>query len=73
MAGITLAQAEAKLAEWMAADSAVAAGQAYNIGGRSLTRADALEIRKNIDYWNGRVVSLDSGRTGPSIMGGTPV
>ena len=37
MAGITLAQAEAKLAEWLAADTAVAAGQSYTIGGRSLT------------------------------------
>jgi len=49
---ITLAQAEAKLAAWMAADDAVASGQSYSIGGRSLTRANAAEIRNNIDYWN---------------------
>lgn len=71
MAGITLAQAEAKLAEWLAADTAVASGQAYTIGGRSLTRANAKEIRENIDYWNGMAQEL--GRGGISIKGGTPV
>jgi hypothetical protein len=76
MAGITLAQAKAKLAEWMAADTAVATNQSYNIAGRTLTRADAVEIRRNIDYWNNWVVTLDkfpNGRTGPSLVGGTPL
>lgn len=73
MAGITLAIAEAKLAEWLAADAAVANGQSYVIAGRTLTRALALEIRQNIDYWNSWVVTLDSGRTGPSLIGGTPL
>jgi len=71
MAGITLAQAEAKLAEWLAADTAVAAGQSYTIGGRSLSRANAREIRENITYWNDMVQSLDRG--GIAIKGGTPV
>jgi hypothetical protein len=71
MAGITLAQAEAKLAEWLAADTAVAAGQSYTIGGRSLSRANAREIRENITYWNDMAQSL--GRGGIAIKGGTPV
>lgn len=71
MAGITLAQAEAKLTLWMAADDAVAKGQSYTIGGRALSRADAAEIRANIDYWEAKVQRLSRG--GMKIFGGTPV
>lgn len=65
MAGITLAQAETALAAWLAADAAVATGQSYRIelpsgGSRELTRADAEEIRKNIDYWDGKVKKLSA-------------
>lgn len=72
MAGITLVQAEAKLAEWMAADTAVAAGQEYSIAGRSLRRSDAQEIRENIKFWDAKVRELEaiesgSGRRGPRL------
>lgn len=73
MAGITLTQAEAQLAIWLAADTAVASGQAYTIGGRSLSRANASEIRNNIDYWDAKVQKLTTGRTGPTVRGVTPV
>jgi hypothetical protein len=69
MAGITLAQAEAKLTEWMSADTAVSTGQEYSIAGRSLTRANAKEIRDNIDYWNTMVQRLSRG--GISVRGAT--
>ena len=58
MAGITITQAEAQLATWLAADTAVATGQAYAIGGRSLTRANAREIRENIVFWDKQVKRL---------------
>ncbi|MFA6575126.1 MAG: DUF6148 family protein [Nocardioides sp.] len=59
MAGITLAQAEAKLTLWMAAEDAVAnRGQAYSIEGRSLSRANLAEIRDAIDYWDRKVNEL---------------
>lgn len=61
MAGITLAQAEAKLAVWMAADEKVAGGQAVDLDGRRLTRADAAEIRRNIAYWDGWCRRLGGG------------
>ncbi len=61
MAGITLAQAQAKLTLWMAADDAVANGQSYSIAGRTLTRANSAEIMKNINYWNGMVKELSAG------------
>ena len=70
MAGITLEQAEAKLTAWMSADDAVASGQSYSISGRSLTRADASEIRDNIIFWDKQVKRLTRG--GIRVTGGTP-
>lgn len=59
MAGITLEQAEAQLASWLAASTAVAAGQSYEIAGRKLTRADAEQVKEMISYWDGKVKQLD--------------
>lgn len=76
MAGITLAQAEAQLTLWLAADTAVATGQSYTIGGRQLTRTDAREIRENIVFWDSQVKRLSSSETSGGriiIRGGTPV
>lgn len=70
MAGITLTQAEAQLTAWLSASTAVASGQAYTIGSRSLTRADAKEIRKQIEFWDSMVKSLDRG--GVRVRGITP-
>lgn len=72
MAGITLQQAEAKLAEWMSADTKVSAGQEYSIAGRTLRRSDAQEIRENIKFWDAKVRELEalesgSGRRGPRV------
>lgn len=69
-AGITLAQAESQLATWLAADSAVASGQGYSIAGRSLNRANASEIRENIEYWDRQVKRISRG--GISMKGATP-
>jgi len=71
MAGITLAQAETQLDLWITADAAVAAGQAYTIGGRSLTRANAKEIRENIVFWDNQVKRLTN--SGITVRGVTPV
>lgn len=68
-AGITLAQAQEKLALWLAADAAVAGSQRYEIdtgnGRRQLFRADAIEIRENIKFWDQKVKDLT-----PSAAGG---
>lgn len=71
MAGITLAQAEAKLTLWMDAEDRVASGQSYTINGRSLTRANLKEIRETITYWNSMVQRLTRG--GVRVGGITPV
>ena len=68
MAGLTLAQAEARLTAWLEADAAVSSNQSYSINGRTLTRANAKEIRDNIEFWDSKVKELDvqtRGRRGP--------
>lgn len=68
-AGITLAQAQAQLDAWLAADAQLATSQRYEIdtgnGRRMLQRADAAEVRENIKYWNEKVKELT-----PSGAGG---
>ncbi|WP_025036129.1 DUF6148 family protein [Bradyrhizobium sp. DOA9] len=62
MAGITLEQAQAQLTLWLAASAAVARSQSYEIetgnGRRKLQRADAAEIRQQIQFWQGQVNAL---------------
>lgn len=64
MPGITLATAQAQLDLWLAADAAVAAGQSYSIKDRSLSRADAGEITRKIEYWNNWVQKLSRAASG---------
>lgn len=73
MAGITLTQAETNLAAWLTASEKTAQGKSYTIGGRSLSRSDASEIRDMINFWQGHVTRLSSGgRGGRRMRGGTP-
>lgn len=62
---ITFAIAEAKLTEWLDAETAVSGGQEYEIGSRRLKRADLEFIRESITYWNTQCIKLGrSGGTG---------
>jgi len=72
MAWVTLAEARQHLAAWLEADAAVATGQAYTIGSRSLTRADAASIAERIAYWRRIVEQLEAGRSGPRVMRAVP-
>lgn len=56
MAGITLAQAEAQLALWLAADAKLSKGQSYSIAGRSVTRAETSE---RIEFWDRKCKELE--------------
>jgi hypothetical protein len=58
MAGITLAQAQARLDAYLAAELAVLGGQEYEIAGRRLKRANLKEIRDGIQIWEERVKDL---------------
>ena len=51
MAAWTLEEARESLKRWLDADAAVATGQEYTIGERSLTRADAATIAQRIKFW----------------------
>ena len=72
MAGITLAIAQAHLDAWLAASLAAANNQSYTINERSLTRADAKEIREQIMLWNTLVKQLTAGTAGPRVRLGVP-
>ena len=70
MAGITKTQAEAQLATWLAADTAVAAGQSFDVNGKAYTKVNAREIRENLNFWDAKVKELSRG--GIIIKGITP-
>ncbi len=61
MAGLTLEQAQAKLDEYLAAETKVLAGQMVEIDGTKLTRADLEMIQKGTAIWNQRVQRLSGG------------
>jgi len=56
---ITQEIAKEKLLMWLEAEEAVATGQSYTIGRRSLTRVNLAEIRRSIEYWEGRLEALE--------------
>jgi hypothetical protein len=62
---ISLGEARSQLSAWLTASRAIAAGQSYSIGNRSLTRANAQYIKEQIEFWEGRVNILASGSSGP--------
>ena len=64
MAGITLTQAETQLAAYVAAETKVLQGQAYEISGRRLTRANLAEIREGMDFWDRKVKELTNTSSG---------
>lgn len=69
MAGISVDQAQAQLDLWIEANARVASAQSYEISTgngstRRLTRADAAEIRAQIDYWRAMVSELTPASAG---------
>ncbi len=60
MAGITLAQAEARLTDYLTAEEKVLLGQEYEIAGRRMTRADLTAIRQGIEMWDAKVKALSA-------------
>ena len=49
-----------RLKIWLAAEEAIATGQRYQIEGRSLTRADLYDVRKELEYWAGKLAEAES-------------
>jgi len=71
MAGVTLEQAEAMLAEAMLARTEALKSQEMGIKDRRVRRADLEQINADIKYWDGQVKKLSSGRTGARVRGVT--
>ena len=61
---LTLGEAQDTLRRWMAALDAASNGQAYSIGGRSLTRQDIPTIRAEIQRWHNTVTALEQEAAG---------
>lgn len=57
--GITLSYAKKMLNLWLKAEEAVTTGSQYQIGNRSLTRANISEIRKQIRFWRSEIARLE--------------
>lgn len=53
---------------WLEADLAVAQGQSYTIGTRTLTRAHSGEIRRNIQLWSDRLAQIKRKSSGPRTI-----
>ncbi|AHN84817.1 hypothetical protein Phi2_0008 [Vibrio phage phi 2] len=68
----TLQEAKDMLATWIEAEKAVATGQSYKIGSRSLQRANLSEIRKQIQFWRNEITKLETGRKGARVMRAVP-
>ena len=68
MSSISLDEAKETLRIWLEAERAVATGQSYKIGSRSLTRANLSEIAERIKFWRNEVEKLESGRRGTRVM-----
>lgn len=61
MSWVTIDEAREHLRIWLEAEKAVATGQSYKIGTRSLTRANLSDIASRIKYWRNEVDKLESG------------
>ena len=62
MGSWTLEVAKEHLQAFLDAEIAVATGQSYKIGSRSLTRANLSEIKERINFWRNEVERLENGR-----------
>lgn len=49
-----------KLKTWLDAEEAVATGQSYQIGTRTLTRADLKQVREQMEYWAGKLAEAEA-------------
>jgi hypothetical protein len=67
MAGLTLAQCEQKLSEYLTAAEKVAAKQSYSIDGRSLSYANIGEIQSAIEFWDKQCRRLSRGSRGNKV------
>lgn len=61
---VQIGYAREQLRKWVEARDALAAGQSYSIGGRTLTRSDASTVEGNITRWHRSVLALEARANG---------
>lgn len=66
MAGITLEQAQAKLDQYLAAETKILLGQETAIDGDRLTMADLAAVQLGVKIWDARVKELTPAGAGSS-------
>lgn len=49
-----------KLKTWLDAEEAITTGQSYQIGNRTLTRADLKQVREQMEYWAGKLAQAEA-------------
>ena len=69
----SLTEAQEEYAKWLSASSAVASGQSYSIGGRSLSRTDSEEIRNWLSFWSDEIAKRGNANLNPSNQSGAIV
>ncbi len=72
MSWITMEEAQQSLRLWLDAERAVARGQSYRIGSRSLTRANLADIRESIQFWRKEIARLESKQVGARVFRAVP-
>ena len=72
MSWISIDEARTTLQMWLDAERAVATGQSYKIGTRSLTRANLSDIRESIQFWRREIAKLEAKHTGASVFRAVP-
>ena len=68
MAGISLAQAEAKLTLYLAAIDKILIGQKVEIDGQAITRANLADVERAVSFWDARVKQLSAAASGRGRM-----
>ena len=69
---ISIEEARTTLRMWIEAERAVATGQSYRIGTRSLTRANLADIRESIQFWRREIAKLEAKHTGARVFRAVP-
>lgn len=72
MSWISIEEARSTLKMWIEAERAVATGQSYKIGTRSLTRANLADIRESIQFWRREIARLEAKHTGARVFRSVP-
>jgi len=69
MAGLTLIEAETRLQKYLDAEEKILLGQAVDMEGTRLTRADLDAVQRGIALWNTRVIALSASASGSGGSG----